>query len=176
MDVEDYSVCTVCFDGSFSEWNPIVFCDECNVGVHRFCYGIGRVPKEEEMWRCDGCEWRRCHPESRRSAPQCAVCPLRGCALKQTADGGFVHVACALWVDGIEIADIRRMAPICGVLPVQEMQARSAMAMHAEMLRIGLSLESEQNADGDGLGAAMDGDGVEQHSICGSTWSSKMGR
>ena len=92
------------------------------------------------MWRCDACQWIRTHPECTQT-PQCAVCPMRGCALKQTEDGGFVHVACALWVDGIEIADLRRMQPICGVLAVQEMQTRSAIKMHSEMLRLGL----EQN-------------------------------
>ena len=76
---------------------------------------------------------------------------MRGCALKQTASGGFVHVACALWVDGIEIADLRRMQPICGVLSVQEMQTRSAIKIHAEMLRLGLGGIEGDDENGDGM-------------------------
>ena len=42
-DEDDFSVCTVCFDGTFEDDNPIIFCDHCNVGIHRYCYGVQKL-------------------------------------------------------------------------------------------------------------------------------------
>ena len=32
---EEDSVCQVCFDGESFEANPIVFCDKCNIAIHK---------------------------------------------------------------------------------------------------------------------------------------------
>eukprot|EP01083_Nonionella_stella_P150408 479109_1 len=138
---EDYSVCTVCFDGSFCDDNPIVFCDECNVGIHRYCYGIEYVPNENDTWYCDGCQWMMDNSDSSRGA-QCCLCPIKGCAVKQTKCGGFAHVACALWMKGIDIGNLRRMAPICGVLKVQKQQSVSAIKIHSLLLQNGLAINN----------------------------------
>ncbi len=31
----DDAVCQVCFDGDSAESNPIVFCDKCNIAIHK---------------------------------------------------------------------------------------------------------------------------------------------
>ena len=31
----DDAVCQVCFDGDSVESNPIVFCDKCNIAIHK---------------------------------------------------------------------------------------------------------------------------------------------
>lgn len=34
---EDDATCQVCFDGESLDANPIVFCDHCNIAVHKVC-------------------------------------------------------------------------------------------------------------------------------------------
>ena len=52
----EYTVCCVCFDGDSSEDNPIVFCERCNISVHKCCYGIVAIPDDD--WFCDFCIFR----------------------------------------------------------------------------------------------------------------------
>ena len=79
--------------------------------------------------------------------PQCCLCPIKGCALKQTKSGGFAHVSCALWINGIDIANLKTMNPICGVLKVQEMQTPSAIKIHTKMLQHGLEINNGIKSD-----------------------------
>ena len=46
-------VCAVCFDGESTDTNPVVFCDGCNIAVHKACYGIAAVPEGDYF--CDRC-------------------------------------------------------------------------------------------------------------------------
>jgi hypothetical protein len=52
----EYTVCCVCFDGDSNEDNPIVFCERCNISVHKCCYGIVTIPDDD--WFCDFCIYR----------------------------------------------------------------------------------------------------------------------
>lgn len=38
-------VCAVCYHDAEYEDDPIVFCDKCDMPVHKTCYGIARVPE-----------------------------------------------------------------------------------------------------------------------------------
>ena len=74
LDEDDVSVCCVCFDGTFTDRNPIIFCDACNIGVHRYCYGIRKIPDEHTEWLCVSCKWLK----NNNKTPQCCLCPIIG--------------------------------------------------------------------------------------------------
>jgi hypothetical protein len=113
---EEDAVCSVCFDGKGTDFNPLVYCDGCDVAVHRCCYGLKHIAEGE--WFCDIC----CHVKSVRLDPdlafvpitdaRCALCPIPGGALKRSTDGRWCHVMCALWCEGTWISNLSRMGPI----------------------------------------------------------------
>lgn len=41
---DETMACCVCFDSESNEMNPIVYCEKCNMSVHKACYGIPEVP------------------------------------------------------------------------------------------------------------------------------------
>merc|ERR1712228_856192 len=89
-DEDDVSVCSVCFDGTFTDLNPIIFCDHCNIGVHRYCYGINKIPNEHTEWICASCTYLKSNNNQSKKnnnqtlVPQCCLCPIAGGALKRT--------------------------------------------------------------------------------------------
>lgn len=96
----DDDSCAVCQEPEGFEDNPIVFCDGCNVGCHKECYGLSELPAGD--WYCDRCK------QSRSRQPSCPACPSREGVFKRTLGGrwgGLAHVACALYLPG------------CGFLP-----------------------------------------------------------
>lgn len=48
--------CCICGEHETSDDNPIVFCDDCNIAVHQYCYGINKAPNPEASWQCRKCE------------------------------------------------------------------------------------------------------------------------
>lgn len=62
--------CHVCFVEDSLEQNPIVFCDSCNVAVHKDCYYIDEIP--EGNWYCDLCKYQMENPNSEK--PRCCIC------------------------------------------------------------------------------------------------------
>ena len=46
--------CNVCGLPDSPETNSLVYCSQCEVGVHQLCYGIVHVPDGD--WFCDACE------------------------------------------------------------------------------------------------------------------------
>ena len=77
LDEDDVSVCCVCFDGTFIDKNPIIFCDQCNIGVHRYCYGIKKIPDEHTEWLCQSCKFIK-NKQRKVTMPQCCLCPIVG--------------------------------------------------------------------------------------------------
>jgi len=104
---EDLAMCCVCGHGDSEDQNPIVFCDGCNIAVHKGCYGnplANEIPEGD--WLCERCLWK--------AQDQCCVlCPVKEGAMKRTTDWQWAHVACALWIpevfchygDGLEPID-----------------------------------------------------------------------
>ncbi|KAG6840128.1 hypothetical protein C0991_008687, partial [Blastosporella zonata] len=106
MPSED-STCAVCDDSEGENINAIVFCDGCNLAVHQDCYGIPYIP--EGQWLCRKCTVSPENPVS------CLLCPNEGGAFKQTVNGDWVHLLCAIWVAETRVVNESVMEPVTGV-------------------------------------------------------------
>ncbi|KAJ7281986.1 bromodomain and PHD finger-containing protein 3, partial [Mycena rebaudengoi] len=101
------STCAICDDSEGENSNAIVFCDGCNLAVHQDCYGVPYIP--EGQWLCRKCTVSPENPVG------CILCPNEGGAFKQTTQGDWIHLLCAIWVPETRVANDVFMEPITGV-------------------------------------------------------------
>lgn len=110
-DADDQK-CVICDDAECDNSNAIVFCDGCDIAVHQECYGVPFIPEGD--WLCRLCSESR----RRRFKISCVFCPNKLGAFKQTENGSWAHLLCALWLPETSVADLAYMEPICGVSQV----------------------------------------------------------
>eukprot|EP00915_Cephaloidophora_sp_WS-2016_P003652 GHVH01004921.1.p1 GENE.GHVH01004921.1~~GHVH01004921.1.p1 ORF type:complete len:2975 (-),score=398.09 GHVH01004921.1:311-7963(-) len=103
MDRSQHAYCVVCFNPDLDALNPIGECQKCGVRVHRSCYVtsfclIGCVEQIHDNFTCHRCREKVEVPHKRkaRTTVKCVVCLRDTGAVKQTNDGRWVHVTCAL--------------------------------------------------------------------------------
>lgn len=106
-DPNEDIACAICDDGECENSNAIVFCDGCNLAVHQDCYGIPYIP--EGQWLC-----RKCTVSPDR-AVTCVLCPHEGGAFKQTTQGKWAHLLCAMWIPETGVSNPVYMEPIDSV-------------------------------------------------------------
>lgn len=138
-DEEEYpedSTCAICNDSDCENLNAIVFCDGCNLAVHQECYGVPYIP--EGQWLCRKCTVSPDRPVS------CVLCPHEGGAFKQTTEGAWAHLLCALWIPETGVSNSVYMEPIDGVPSIPK--ARWRLRCYLCQQRSGACIQCEHRS------------------------------
>ncbi|KAJ7559003.1 hypothetical protein O6H91_04G065300 [Diphasiastrum complanatum] len=106
--------CSVCYTNEEYEGNALRQCDKCRMLVHINCYGDLETP-DGDLSLC-----KLCQPVAPKHSPPCCLCPIKGGAMKETTDGRWVHLACALWIPETCFVDTKRMEPVDGLRSINK--------------------------------------------------------
>ena len=70
------------------------------------CYGVKFLPDGPQNWQCS-----RCSSEEPHRA-ECALCSLRGGALKPTENGRWAHIVCAIANTEVTFKSVSQREPV----------------------------------------------------------------
>uniref|UniRef100_A0A8C9WN14 [histone H3]-trimethyl-L-lysine(9) demethylase n=1 Tax=Scleropages formosus TaxID=113540 RepID=A0A8C9WN14_SCLFO len=88
----------------------LLSCSTCSLQVHASCYGV-RPDQPKEDWVCSRCA-------ASAWTVDCCLCTLPGGALKETTDGRWVHVICAIGVAEARFVNTIEREPVdVGAIP-----------------------------------------------------------
>lgn len=96
------STCMICED-EVTKINPLFVCVACDIKVHKLCYGIN---EKQKNWKCSPC----CLGKT--TFVKCQLCLQKGGPMKQTKCNKWVHIICALFMEGVKFSNINKMEPI----------------------------------------------------------------
>jgi hypothetical protein len=113
--------------------DELLECDSCGFYVHEGCYGISDTDSKSsnisnastEPWFCNSClltdPLSTTFTLTRRVIHQCELCPNTECGLlKETDNGRFAHIVCALYVPGVTFQDTDKLWPVVlDEIPIQ---------------------------------------------------------
>lgn len=102
VKMSNESGCSICDDPDDNE-NPILKCSDCKVRAHVFCVGAN---EKNGNWLCSPCRL------GKKNIASCRLCLYKGGVMKETLCGGWVHVICALFTDGVSFPDLNKMEPV----------------------------------------------------------------
>jgi len=113
--IADTKICSICLlSGSTDDNDPIVYCDRCGIIVHESCYNADTLDEKSsdssspsEFWFCTPCLAQVDHPT-------CALCPTedRCQPYWPTLESSWVHVVCALGIQGVLFYDELYYTPV----------------------------------------------------------------
>ncbi|CAF0818675.1 unnamed protein product [Brachionus calyciflorus] len=126
--LKNFNICCVCLNDENDSSDELISCDSCGFNTHEGCYGIadnGSIQSSDstastEPWFCNSCLIEnRFEP---RIVDQkglicfnrsCELCPNTNCGLlKETENGKFVHILCALYTSGVAYQWPDRLWPV----------------------------------------------------------------
>ncbi|XP_026817190.1 PHD finger protein 14-like isoform X1 [Rhopalosiphum maidis] len=109
--VDTIRICSICLGDDSDVVNELIDCDECGISVHEGCYGISDSESvnssissySTEPWFCEACK-------AGVENPTCELCPNLDGIFKETDNGRWVHLVCALYVPGITFGDVTSLS------------------------------------------------------------------
>lgn len=103
--------CSVCYLSTWDDDNLLVFCDgvRCGILIHQKCYGIKVIPPDDIPWYCNVCV------QKQKGIATCVVCGGRDGALKETVEGNWAHIVCALAMPELFFYEKATLERICGL-------------------------------------------------------------
>ena len=125
--------CCICDVSDATDIDPLVYCDQCNLAVHKLCYGIERIPEDD--WFCNSClYWKKkrskvsfwCYFQENgcfqdplvdpKSKPiRCVLCDRTQGAMKECTGEGkdtWAHMVCALFIEEVFFHDTQNSSGI----------------------------------------------------------------
>ncbi|ETP29998.1 hypothetical protein F442_20927 [Phytophthora nicotianae P10297] len=105
---DEEMLCGVCCAPDSLENDPIVICDVCGVAVHQTCYRLAAVPEGD--WFCHPCRQYMDSQDIEKSLIpthelECEACCSKAGAMAPTVDGGWVHVACSMFLPELYVQE-----------------------------------------------------------------------
>ncbi|XP_025206271.1 PHD finger protein 14-like [Melanaphis sacchari] len=109
--VDTLRICSICLGDVSDDVNELIDCDECGISVHEGCYGVNDSESVNstisscsmEPWFCEACK-------AGVENPTCELCPNFGGIFKETDNGRWVHLICALYVPGTIFGDVTSLS------------------------------------------------------------------